>query len=175
MQNPVQPDFLPFAPGERTSESRQCHSGSDNEGQSVRMSCRALRRFPSEQVPQKCFSVPQSFFEGFIHFRSAFIGLVDQEKINIIGLQLIQRLFNPRFCFLAGRIGTVYFGCEKEFFSGNSTFFDCTSDNILIFIHLGCIDQPLTKIQRSQDALFSRFPADIPGAKADHGHPNVII
>ena len=121
------------------------------------------------------FSVPQSFFEGFIHFRSAFIGLVDQEKIDIIGLQLVQRLFNPRFCFLIGRSGTVNFGCEKEFFSGNSTFFDCTSDNILIFLHLGCIDQPVTKIQRSQDALFSRFPADIPGAKADHGHPNVII
>ena len=108
------------------------------------------------------------FFKRLIHFQRIFIGLMDQEQVDIIGLQFIQRLLDARPSFLVAGAGAVQLCGEKNVLPGQAALLNGLTHNILIVIHLGSVNQAIAQIQCSQDGFFASLTPHIPGAKANH-------
>ena len=61
---------------------------------------------------------------------------MDQQKVNIVCLQLPEGLVNGSFCFFIAIIGNPYLCGEKQFLTGNITFFHGISHCFLVSIRL---------------------------------------
>ena len=120
-------------------------------------------------------SCPIGLLHGFIHFQSGIIRLMNQKQINIIRLQCLQRFFDCGLCFFVGNAGTVQLCCKKDLFSLQTAFFYRLPDDIFIFIHLPCVNQPVSAVQCGENRFLACLSTHIPCTKANHRQLHAII
>ena len=115
------------------------------------------------------------FLEGFVHFQGVVVGLVDQQQVDIIGLQGFQGALYIGFCLLVAVAGLEQLGGDKNFPPGQTAFPHGAAHDLLVFIHPGGVQQAIAQFQGSENGFLPLLPPHIPGAEAHHGQLYAVV
>ena len=82
-------------------------------------------------------------------------GLMDEQQVDIIGSQLLERLLNRCLCLFVTGIGNPNLGGEKQLAAGNAAFLQGPAHRFLVAIGLGGINGAVSHLYGIQNAPFA--------------------
>ena len=108
---------------------------------------------------------------GFLHLPVAghiiARGLVDQQEVNIVGVQALERLFHRVRLLIKAR---PQLGFQENLLPGNTGFLHRSADRLLIYIGVGGVDQPVAALKGREHRCFRLIRAEHKGADTGHRH-----
>ena len=100
---------------------------------------------------------------------------MDQQQINIIGLQLTQRFIDRCSSTFFPGIGDPYFGRDEQLFTRHAAFTDGITYLFFVEISLCCIDRTITDSNSIRDTTFALFGSYLINTVTQNRHLDAII
>ena len=81
-------------------------------------------------------------------------GLVNQQQIDVIGLQVLQGLVNGGLGFLVALVGNPHLGGEEQLVPGHAALGNGAAHRALVAVGLGCVDGAVSHADGVQHTAF---------------------
>ena len=118
---------------------------------------------------------PYSLFHGPIRSVIVGEGLVYQQQVDVVGMQLAQGLFDAGCRPLFAGIANPYLGGDEEFAAGNAAFGDGGADARFVLVGLGRVDAAVARTNRIEHAPFARFGGNQIDSVPQLRHFNAVV
>ena len=99
-------------------------------------------------------------------------GLVDEQQVNVVGVQPLQCLFHSIRLLVEGR---PQLGFQKNLLSGHAGLLHCTTYGLFIDIGVCRVDQAIAIRQHIEDGCFRLVRGQKKGSNTCHRHLNSIV
>ena len=116
-----------------------------------------------------------SLFHGSPRAKHVAVGLMDEQQVDIIGLQPAQAFVNTLGGFFFAGIRNPHFCHEEQVLALQSTLAPGIAHALFVLISLGCVYQAITHTQRIAYATFTLVRAHQKHSVAQGWHFNAII
>ena len=117
-----------------------------------------------------------ALFVGFLHQLVTgdivSSGLVDEQQVNVVGVQPLQCLFHSIRLLVEGR---PQLGFQKNLLSGHAGLLHCTTYGLFIDIGVCRVDQAIATRQHIEDGCFRLVRGQKKGSNTCHRHLNSIV
>ena len=99
---------------------------------------------------------------------------VDQEQIEVVCLQIFERLLAGGNCIFKGMHRPKELGSDKQVMPAHAALLDSLARLHFVFINGRRIDMPIPRFYGPFDRIFRIVVLCLPNAKAQPGHQNTV-
>ena len=101
--------------------------------------------------------------------------LVNQQQIDVVGVQLLQRTVDGGLCHLVSGVGDPHLGGQEQLVPRHAAFLDGGAHRLLVAVGLGGIDGAVAHRDGVQHAAFTFLAADLVDAVAKFWHLDAVV
>ena len=102
-------------------------------------------------------------------------GLVNQQQVDVIGLQVLQGLVNGGLGLLVALVGNPHLGGEEQLVPGHAALDNSAAHRVLVAVGLGRVDGAVSHADGVQHAAFALLVFYLIDAVAQLGHLHAVI
>ena len=107
---------------------------------------------------------------GVAHLR---VRPVDEEQVDIIGLQIQKRLIHRVERRLITHVGDL--GSDEQVLAVHAAFLEADADFLFVSVYGGGVDVPVSGLHGPLDGVDDFLPFGFPNAQTEPGHQNAVV
>ena len=100
---------------------------------------------------------------------------MQEHQIDVVGVQLAQRLLDGGGGPLVGHVGHPDLGGDEDVLPRYAAGAHGGTHALLVAVGLGGVDEPVADLERLGHAAFGLFGRGLEDAVAEHGHLDAIV